>query len=64
VVKGVTEKASGPAARPVPLTPRFLPLPSTIILLSMAMVVTNITQAAEAGHTIRDDPGLWPILWR
>ena len=60
VVKGVT--GVGLPLVLVPLTAQFLPLPSTIILLSMAMVVTNITQAAEGGHTIATIRALWPIL--
>ena len=46
----------------VPLTAQFIPVAEAVALLSVPMVVTNVTQAAEGRHTLSAVRGLWPIL--
>lgn len=60
VVKGVT--GVGLPLVLVPLTAQFLPLPSTMALLSVSMVASNFAQAAEGGHTLAVIRAMWPIL--
>ena len=60
VVKGVT--GVGLPLVLVPLTAQFLPIPVAVALLTVPMVATNITQAAEGGDTLAAIRRLWPIL--
>src|ERR1700722_6986149 len=60
VVKGVT--GVGLPLVIVPLTAQFLPIPVAIALLTVPMVATNITQAAEGGGTVAAIRRMWPIL--
>jgi len=60
VVKGVT--GVGLPLVLVPLTAQFVPIPVAVALLTVPMVATNITQAAEGGDTLAAIRRLWPIL--
>ena len=60
VVKGVT--GAGLPLVLVPLTEQFLPLPVSIALLTVPMIVTNITQAMEGGRTLAAIRRLLPLL--
>ena len=60
VVKGVT--GVGLPLVLVPLTAQFVPIPVAVALITVPMVVTNITQAAEGGHTLAAIRRLLPIL--
>jgi uncharacterized membrane protein YfcA len=60
VVKGVT--GVGLPLVLVPLTAQFVPIPVAVALLTVPMVATNITQAAEGGHTLAAVRRLLPIL--
>ncbi len=46
----------------IPLATQFLELPAAVALLTLPMVATNISQAAEGGHTGAAIRNLWPIL--
>jgi uncharacterized membrane protein YfcA len=60
VVKGVT--GVGLPLVLVPLTAQFVDMPVTVALLTVPMVVTNITQAMEGGHTVPTIRAMLPIL--
>jgi uncharacterized protein len=60
VVKGVT--GVGLPLVLVPLATQFVHVPVAVALVSVSMVVTNIVQSAEGGHTAAAVRGLLPIL--
>jgi hypothetical protein len=60
VVKGVT--GVGLPLVLVPLAAQFIPVPEAVALVSVPMVATNMTQAAEGGHTLAAAGRIWPIL--
>jgi hypothetical protein len=60
VVKGVT--GVGLPLVLVPLTAQFIDIPVAVALVSVPMVVTNITQAAEGGHALATIRANWLIL--
>jgi hypothetical protein len=60
VVKGVT--GVGLPLVLVPLAAQFVPVPEAVALVSVPMVVTNVTQAAEGGDTLAAIKRMWPIL--
>jgi hypothetical protein len=60
VVKGVT--GVGLPLVLVPLAAQFVPVPDAVALVSVPMVVTNVTQAAEGGQTLDAIKRIWPIL--
>lgn len=61
VVKGVT--GVGLPLMLVPLAAQFIPVPAAVALLSVPMVATNVTQAAEGGGTLAVVKCMWPILF-
>jgi uncharacterized protein len=60
VVKGVT--GVGLPLVLVPLAAQFIPVPEAVALVSVPMVATNMTQAAEGGETLAAIKRMWPIL--
>jgi hypothetical protein len=60
VIKGVT--GVGLPLFLIPLSTQFLDAPAAVALLMLPMVATNITQAAEGGHTAAAIRSLLPIL--
>jgi uncharacterized protein len=60
VVKGVT--GVGLPLVLVPLATQFVHVPVAVALVSVSMVVTNIVQSAEGGHTGAAVRSLLPIL--
>jgi len=60
VVKGVT--GVGLPLVLVPLTAQFIPVPAAVALVSVPMVATNVTQAAEGGDTLTAVKRIWVIL--
>jgi len=60
VVKGVT--GVGLPLVLVPLAAQFIPVPAAVALVSVPMLATNVTQAAEGGHTLAAIKRLWVIL--
>jgi hypothetical protein len=60
VVKGVT--GVGLPLVLVPLAAQFIPVPEAVALVSVPMVATNMTQAAEGGETLAAVRRIWPIL--
>ena len=60
VVKGVT--GVGLPLVLVPLATQFVPVPVAVALVSVSMVVTNIVQSLEGGHTGKAVRSLLPIL--
>jgi uncharacterized protein len=60
VVKGIT--GVGLPLVLVPLTAQFFPVPVAVALLTVPMVVTNISQAMEGGHTAAAIRRLSPVL--
>lgn len=60
VVKGVT--GVGLPLVLVPLTAQLIPVPAAIALVSVPMIGTNVSQAAEGGDTLAAIRRIWPIL--
>jgi uncharacterized membrane protein YfcA len=60
VVKGIT--GVGLPLVLVPLTAQFITVPAAVALLTVPMVATNISQAAEGGHTMAAIRQLLPVL--
>jgi hypothetical protein len=60
LVKGVT--GVGLPLVLVPLATQFVHVPVAVALVSVSMVVTNIQQSAEGGHTGQALRKLWPIM--
>jgi uncharacterized membrane protein YfcA len=60
VVKGIT--GAGLPLVLVPLTAQLLNMPAAVALLTMPMIVTNISQAMEGGHTLVAIRRLLPLL--
>jgi uncharacterized protein len=60
VVKGVT--GVGLPLVLVPLTAQFVSIPVAVAVLTVPMVVTNVTQAMEGGHTFAAIRQMLPIL--
>ncbi|HEX3881667.1 MAG TPA: sulfite exporter TauE/SafE family protein [Stellaceae bacterium] len=60
IVKGVT--GVGLPLVLVPLTAQLIPVAEAVALVSVPMVATNVTQAAEGGHTLAAIQRIWPIL--
>jgi uncharacterized membrane protein YfcA len=60
VVKGVT--GVGLPLVLVPLSAQFVHLPVAVALVSVSMVVTNMQQSVEGGHTGKALRQLWPIM--
>ncbi len=60
VVKGVT--GVGLPLVLVPLAAQFIGVPEAVALVSVPMVATNVTQAAEGGHTLAAIRRIWSIL--
>jgi uncharacterized membrane protein YfcA len=60
MVKGIT--GVGLPLFLVPLATQFVDVPVAVALISVAMVATNIVQAAEGGHTGKAVRQLWPIV--
>src|SRR5215469_11217452 len=60
LVKGVT--GVGLPLVLVPLATQFVHVPVAVALASVSMVVTNIQQSAEGGHTAAALRRLWPIM--
>lgn len=61
VVKGVT--GVGLPLVLVPLATQFVPVPVAVALVSISMVVTNVVQSLEGGHTGKAVRKLLPILF-
>ena len=61
VVKGVT--GVGLPLVLVPLATQFVPVPVAVALVSVSMVVTNIVQSLEGGHSGKAVRSLLPILF-
>ncbi len=60
VVKGVT--GVGLPLMLVPLSAQFVQVPVAVALVSVSMVVTNVQQSVEGGHTGAALRQLWPIM--
>jgi uncharacterized membrane protein YfcA len=60
IVKGVT--GVGLPLVMVPLAAQFIDVQVAVALVIMAQVVTNVTQAAEGGHTLAAIRASWPVL--
>ncbi|HXP05247.1 MAG TPA: sulfite exporter TauE/SafE family protein [Stellaceae bacterium] len=60
IVKGVT--GVGLPLVLVPLAAQFIDIPVAVALVIGAQVATNVTQAAEGGHTLAAIRANWPVL--
>lgn len=60
MIKGIT--GAGMPLFLIPLSTQFLDAPAAVALLIVPMVLTNVAQAREGGHTVAAVRGMVPIL--